>query len=65
MSWIVQVNAEKDRWVDDGVAFATKVEAEGYSKLLYRSLPIFDARVLEIKGKPNAKWVEGHIEELS
>jgi hypothetical protein len=64
MSWKpeVQVAGEGDKWCRNGLAFATKEEAEANAKdLMYRWLLVTACRAVESDEPVNYQWVDGKL----
>lgn len=67
MSWKPEFQTDRTgTWYANGVAFATKEEAEGNAveKALAWTL-VRDFRVVESDDPVNYRWVDGHLEEVT
>jgi hypothetical protein len=58
MSWAPQATTDSDRWVGNGLRFATREEAEAYVAGL--SL-VRNTRVVESSDPVNYRWENGRV----
>jgi len=63
VSWKPQIQVAGDqKWYDNAVRFATRVEAEKYARdLFYRWTSAKNQRATESDDPVNASWVEGAV----
>lgn len=67
MSWKPEVIADRSgKWTPNGLAFATKEEAEGnVANLAARWTLVTDTRVVESDAPVNYRWVDGALLPLA
>jgi hypothetical protein len=62
----VQVTGEGDKWHSNGLAFATRKEAEDNARDLYGRWMLATAhRAVESDEPVNYKWVDGRLEPVA
>lgn len=65
MNYRPMVNVGRGEWCDNGLVFATKIEAAACAiNLMHRWILVVETRVDEIDAPVNNAWIDGRLEPI-